>query len=125
VELDPSWAQGWQQLVRAALEAGRVDIALTAGEAATTLEPRSPAAHQLFAAALARSGYPADAAEELEETVKLGSDTAPNRLALAGLYVRELRDPSRARPHYRRVLELDANHPQAAAIRAWLEANPE
>lgn len=125
VGLDPSWAQGWQQLVRAALEAGRVDIALTAGEAATTLEPRSPGAHQLFAAALARSGYPADAAEELEETVKLGSDTAANRLALAGLYVRELRDPTRARPHYRRVLELDTNHPQATAIRAWLEANPE
>ncbi len=125
VELDPSWSQGWQQLVRAALEAGRIDIALTASEAATTLEPRSPAAHQLFAAALARSGYPADAAEELEESVKLGSDSAANRLALAGLYVRELRDPTRARPHYRRVLDLDPNHPQAAAIRTWLEANPE
>lgn len=125
VELDPSWSQGWQHLVRAALESGRIDIALTAGEAATTLEPRSPAAHQLFAAALARSGYSADAAEELEETTKLGADSAANRLALAGLYVRELRDPTRARPHYRRVLELDPNHPQAAAIRAWLESNPE
>jgi tetratricopeptide (TPR) repeat protein len=125
VELDPSWSTGWQQLVRAALEAGRVDIALTAGEAATTLEPRSPAAHQLFAAALARSAYSADAADELEEAVKLGSDTAANRLALAGLYVRELRDPNRARPHYRRVLELDPNHPQAAAIRAWFATNPE
>ncbi len=123
VELDPSWSQGWQQLVRAALEAGRVDIALTAGESATTLEPRSAATHQLFAAALARSGYSADAAEELEEAVKLGADSAANRLALASLYVRELRDPKRARPHYQRVLELDPNHPQAAAIRAWLESN--
>lgn len=125
VELDPSWSQGWQQLVRAALETGRVDIALTAGESATTLEPRSAAAHQLFAAALARSGYSVDAAEELDETVKLGADSAANRLALAGLCVREMRDPKRARPHYQRVLELEPNHPQAAAIRAWLEANPE
>ena len=125
VELDPSWSQGWQQLVRAALEAGRVDIALTAGESATTLEPRSAAAHQLFAAALARSGYSVDAAEELDEAVKLGADSAANRLALASLCVRELRDPKRARPHYQRVLELDPNHPQAAAIRAWLESNPE
>lgn len=125
VELDPSWSQGWQQLVRAALEAGRVDIALAAGESATTLEPRSAAAHQLFAAALARSGYSVDAAEELDEAVKLGADSAANRLALAGLCVRELRDPKRARPHYQRVLELDPSHPQAVAIRAWLESNPE
>jgi hypothetical protein len=29
----------------------------------------------------------------------------------------------RTRQHYLRVLELDPRHPQASAIRFWLEAN--
>ena len=34
------------------------------------------------------------------------------------------RDPARAREHYLRLLELDPQHPQATAVRYWLEANP-
>lgn len=30
----------------------------------------------------------------------------------------------RRRPHYRKVLELEPNHPQAVSIRYWLAAHP-
>ena len=44
--------------------------------------------------------------------------------ALADLYAHKLGDPKRARVHYLRLLELDPRHPQATAIRYWLENNP-
>lgn len=124
VQLDPAWGAGWMELGRVALESGRARVALTAGEAAVALEPKSAPAHQLFAAALARSGYPADAAEQLEQALAMAPGNAPVHLAVAGLYARELGEPGRARPHYERVLALEPQHPQAEAIRAWLAANP-
>ncbi len=124
VQLDPSWSAGWMQLGRAAIEAGRPRVALTAGEAAVTLEPKSAAAQQLFAAALSRSGYSADAADHLEQAVEIAPGNAAVHLALAGIYARELGETARARVHYEQVLSIDPQHPQAAAIRSWLSSNP-
>jgi tetratricopeptide (TPR) repeat protein len=124
VQLDPAWGAGWMELGRVALESGRPRVALTAGEALVALEPKSASSHQLFAAALARSGYPADAAEHLEQALAIAPGNAPGHLAVAGLYARELGEPERARPHYERVLALEPQHPQSEAIRAWLAANP-
>jgi hypothetical protein len=44
--------------------------------------------------------------------------------ALANLYSQQLGQPGKARAHYLRLLELDPQHPQATAVRYWLEANP-
>ncbi len=123
-QLDPSWSVAWQQVGRLALESGHPAEALTAAEALIALEPQSAGAHQLFAAALARAGFPADAAAELEQAVTLSPGNASVHLALAGIYARDLAEPARARPHYEQVLALHPQHPQAAAIRIWLAANP-
>ncbi|MBN9693190.1 MAG: tetratricopeptide repeat protein [Verrucomicrobia bacterium] len=124
VQLDPSWSVGWQQLGRLAMESGRTDLALIASEAAVTLEPKSAPAHQLFAAALAKAGYPADAADQLEQALSLAPGSAQAHLALAGIYARDLAEPDKARPHYERVLILDPQHPQAASIQIWLASQP-
>lgn len=124
VQLDPSWTAAWLQTGRVALETSNVGVALLSGEAATTLDPASAPAHQLFAAALARSGFSRDAAEELERAVSLSKGNAAAHLALAGLYARDLGDSARARPHYEMVLKLDPKNSQAGAIRVWLASNP-
>lgn len=124
VQLDPSWGAAWMQTGRLALEGANTSVVLQAGEAATLLEPTSASAHQLFAAGLARAGYPKDAAEHLERAVTLAPGNAPAHLALAGIYARDLGEIELARPHYEKVLLLDPKHPQAGAIRVWLSNNP-
>ena len=40
------------------------------------------------------------------------------------LYAQRLSEPRKARAHYVQLLQLEPQHPQATAIRFWLEANP-
>jgi hypothetical protein len=40
------------------------------------------------------------------------------------LYAQQLHDPSKARPHYLKVLEADPHNAQASAIHFWLTENP-
>ena len=124
VELDPSHFSAHYNLGLAALEAGDVSRALLAGECATRLNPRSTTALRLFASALQRGNYPADAAEQLERVVAAEPADAGAHLALGGLYARSLGEPEKARPHYERALALDPQNSQAGAIRLWLSENP-
>jgi tetratricopeptide (TPR) repeat protein len=123
-ELDPAFFAAHYNLGLAALDAGDLPRALLAGECATRLDPKSVSARRLFAAALQRSNYPAEAAEQLESLLALEPDDAPAHLALAGLFARALGESEKARPHYERVLELDPQNPQAGAIRVWLSEQP-
>lgn len=124
VELDAAYFAAHYNLGLAALESGDGPRALLAGDCATRLEPQSGPARRLFAAALQRANYPADAAGQLERLLTGEPDDAAAHLTLAGLYARALGEPAMARPHYERVLALDPQHPQAAAIRRWLAENP-
>jgi tetratricopeptide (TPR) repeat protein len=124
VELDPSHFSAHYNLGLAALDAGDVSRALLAGECATRLNPRSTTALRLFASALQRGNYPADAAEQLERVVAAEPADAGAHLALGGLYARSLGEPEKARPHYERALALDPQNSQAGAIRLWLAENP-
>jgi tetratricopeptide (TPR) repeat protein len=124
VELDPSYFSAHYNLGLAALDSGDISRALFAGECATRLNPRSTAARRLFASALQRGNYPAEAAEQLERVVAAEPADASSHLALAGLYARSLGEPEKARPHYERVLALDPQNAQAGAIRVWLAENP-
>ena len=123
-ELDPAYFAAHHNLGLAALEANDLPRALLAGECATRLDPQSVSARRLFAAALQRANYPAEAAAQLERLLTQEPNDAPAQLALAGLYARTLGEPEKARPHYERVLELDPENRQAGAIRVWLSENP-
>lgn len=118
--LDPSWLEAWLATGRTALDTGSVPVALKAGESAVMLAPDAAPSRQLLAAALVRAGYPADAVGHLERAAAATPGNAALHLALAGLYARDLGEPDQAAIHYRRVLELEPNHPQAGAIRLWL-----
>lgn len=123
-ELDPACFAAHHNLGLAALDAGDLPRALLAGDCATRLDPKSVSARRLFAAALQRANFPAEAAQQLERLLAQEPNDAPAELALAGLYARALGEPEKARPHYERVLELDPQNQQAGAIRVWLSEQP-
>ncbi|MFN0067475.1 MAG: tetratricopeptide repeat protein, partial [Limisphaerales bacterium] len=122
--LDPAFFDVHYNAAIAALAVGSLPAALSASEMALVVQPDSTDGRYNFALALERSGYLVDAAVELEKLVQQRPDSVNGHLLLGNLYADPLRRPADARDHYRRVLELNPNHPQAPAIRRWLAANP-
>jgi tetratricopeptide (TPR) repeat protein len=123
IQSDPSFFDAHYNLGIAAFENGDLALALSAYETALALQPDSLKARFNFASTLEQAGYPQDAAEELEKLVVQHPSEVRIHSALANLYARKLGAPNRARVHYLRVLELDPRHPDATAIRYWLEDN--
>ncbi len=124
VKADPSFFDAHYNLGVAAYEAGDLPLCLSAYEDALAVNPLSNKARFNFAVALQKAGYTADAANELEGLLTIDPIEARAHFALANLYAQQLGQPSQARAHYLRLLELEPQHAQATAIRYWLEANP-
>ncbi len=120
VQLDPSFFDAQYNLGATAYDTGNWNLALAAYEDALAIKPSDAAARFNFALTLERAGFPADAANEMEKLVSSNPSDANAHFSLGGLYAVKLLQPSKARSHYQRVLELQPNHPQAEAIRAWL-----
>jgi tetratricopeptide (TPR) repeat protein len=97
---------------------------LATWERALAVQPGSADARYMFALTLNAAGYAPDAALELEKIVAANANDARAHLLLGNLYAEQLRDKTRARVHYQRLLELDSRHPNASQIRYWLVANP-
>jgi tetratricopeptide (TPR) repeat protein len=123
-ELDPTFFPARHNLGWTALESGDLSRALLAGEAVVQLDASSAPAQRLFAAALLRAKYPADAAQHLERLIQLEPNDAAAHFTLAGVYASQLGQPAKARSQYLRTLELSPKHPQEAAIRVWLANHP-
>jgi tetratricopeptide (TPR) repeat protein len=121
---DPSFFDAHYNLGVAAYEAGDLPQALLAYEYALAIDPASVRARFNFAVALQKANYPSDAAHELEKLVAGNPDEPRAHFALGNLYSQHLDAPRKAREHYVRALELNPQHPQATAIRYWLEAHP-
>ncbi|MCX8108744.1 MAG: tetratricopeptide repeat protein, partial [Verrucomicrobiae bacterium] len=123
VAADPTYFEAHYNLGVAAYDARNWSVALRAYEYALALKPNDYGARLNFALTLEKAGYPVDAANELETLLSLHPNKVEAHFAAANLYAQVLEDKPRARVHYARVLELDPQHPQAAAIRRWLIAN--
>jgi tetratricopeptide (TPR) repeat protein len=121
-QLDPVFFEAQYNLGLALSESGNVKRALTVFEIALALRPDSVDARYNFALALKQGGFFQDSAEQLEQILTTADDTRAH-LSLANLYAQKLNQPTLARLHYRRVLEKEPQHPQAADIRFWLAAN--
>ncbi len=106
------------------LQAGDARKSLAAWENALAAQPEWADARYHFALALKQSGYPHEAAAQLEKTIEAKPRETRAHLTLANLCAQQLGDTRRARDHYMKVLELDPKNAQASAIRFWLAANP-
>jgi Flp pilus assembly protein TadD len=124
-QMDPAFFGAYYNLGLAASDTGNFSTALSAYEKALALEPDSVDARYNFALTLRKAEYPVDAANELEKLLAKSPNEARAHLALGNLYAQLFHLPSRARPHYLKVVELEPRNPQAGAIRFWLAANPE
>lgn len=124
VRTDPSYFDAYYNLALVAYEMRNLPLALSAGERAIRIDPNSANARYNFALALQDSQFPADAEDQLEQVLKRDPKNVRAHFALANLAAETLRNPAKAREHFRRVLELEPNHPSASQIRYWLAAHP-
>lgn len=123
-QMDPAYFEAQYHLALAQYTLRDYTAALAGWETALAIRPDSTEARYNFALTLKSAGYALDAAVELERILATSPDDVRAHLILGNLCAEPLRDKSRARVHYQRILELDLRHPQATAIRYWLVANP-
>ncbi len=117
---DPSSFEASYRLGTAAQETGNLTASLESFERAVSLSPESVEARYAFGWALYKGKYSQDSAQELEGLLKQAPSETRAHLLLANIYAHDLNQPSLAREHYMKVLEIEPRHSQAAAIRAWL-----
>ena len=122
-ELDPAWFEAHYNAGVIAHKLRNFSAALASYETALALQPESVDARYNFALALKAAGYAPDAADELKKILAANPGEVRAHLALANLCAQLLRDPTTARQHYLKVLELDPANPRATDIRFWLTAN--
>ena len=106
------------------MHSGNGAAGVAAYEPALAIQPDSHDARFNFALALKQANYPADAASELEKVLAKSPNDIYAHYAVANLYAQQLRQPTRAREHSQKVLELNPSFSQAGTIRNWLGANP-
>ena len=123
-QFDPAFFEAHYNLGLSSAAAGDLRQSLLAYETALSIDPESTPARYNFAATLLQADYPRDAAEELETLLIAKPDEIRAHYLLAGIYAGQLGRPKEAQQHYRRVLELDPQHPASTSMRYWLEANP-
>jgi len=124
VAADPGYFDAQYNAALLAFHAGESARALAGWEVALALQPESITTRYSFALTLKQAGHATDAAQELEKIIEAKPDDARAQLALGNLYAQQLLEPTQARAHYKKFLELDPRSPQAAAVRFWLSANP-
>lgn len=124
VKSDPAYFEAYYNLGLTAFRLRNYSLALASWEYALAIEPDSSDARYNFALTLKAANHPADAARQLEKLLSAHPDEARAHLVLGNLYAEQLRNPTKARAHYQKVLELDPQNPQAAAVRYWLVSNP-
>lgn len=124
IEADGSFFEAHYNLGLAAFEQGNMNRSLSAYEHALSIKPTHVDARFNFALALQKAGFARDAANELEKLLAEHPDETRAHLTLANLFAQQLGQPVKAREHYKRLLDLEPRHPQAAAVRYWISTHP-
>ena len=124
VRLDPAFYEAHYNLGLAYARQNNSTAALPSYEKALVIRPDSADARYNFALLLMESHFTLDAISEFEKGIAAHPTEARSHLALGNIYAQDLRQPAKAKVHYRRVIEIDPHHPQASAIAVWLKANP-
>lgn len=123
VAADPSNFDAQFALGYAAFQLRSYKLSTWAWEYALAIHPDSADARYNFALALRAMNCVPDAARELEKVLRSDDTMTKAHLTLGSIYADQLKDPARARLHYRRVLDLEPSHPRGAEIRQWLMNN--
>lgn len=122
VATDPAFFEAYYNWGLSALRAEFTQDALQSYEWALAIRPSHRNARYNFALALKKGRHFNEAASELQTIIDDRSDDVDAHFELAKLYANQLGNAESARRHYKRVLELNPNHPQAVSIRYRLSA---
>jgi Flp pilus assembly protein TadD len=122
--LDPAFYEAHYNLALSYSRQNNSAAALPSYEKALAIRPDAADARYNFALLLMENRYTLDAINEFEKVIAAHPTEARAQLALGNIYAQDLRQPAKARVHYRRVIEIDPRHPQASAIALWLKSNP-
>ena len=120
LKINPAHQQAHVNIAITMQVMGDVKASLPAYEKALAINPFSQPAREGFASALNQSGFFVDAAVEFHKLLEVHRDNVPAHLGLGVLYAQHLNRPDKAEYYYRRVLELNPQHTEAANIRRWL-----
>lgn len=120
--IDPAFFEAYYNWGLSALRAEFTQDALQSYEWALAIRPSHRTARYNFALALKKGRHFNEAASELQTVIDNHPDDGNAHFELAKLYANQLGDAESARRHYKRVLELNPNHPQAVSIRYRLSA---
>ena len=123
-ELDPGWFEAHYNYGVIAYRLQNYSQSLAAYDMALAIQPNSVDARYNFALALKAAGYVTDAVNELKKILASNPNEVRVHLALGNIYAQQLYDPTQARQHYLKVLQLDPRNPQAPDIQFWLSSNP-
>jgi tetratricopeptide (TPR) repeat protein len=124
IQLDPAYFEAQYNLGLAAYDSQELPRSLLAYEYALAISRDSVDARYNFALALQRAKYPIDSVAELKKLISSNVEQPRIHFLLAKLYSEQLNDVDAAKRHYRRVLELEPQHPFAMPIRYWLSEHP-
>ena len=122
VAIDPAFFEAYYNWGLSALRAEFTQDALQSYEWALAIRPSHRNARYNFALALKKGRHFNEAASELQTVIDNHPNDVNAHFELAKLYANQLGDAESARRHYKRVLELNPNHPQAVSIRYRLSA---
>ena len=98
-------------------------MALQSFENALSIDPNDGPARFNFAMSLVQGNYYADAVQELETFLQFDPNSVQGHLEAGNIYAEKLRDIEKAAIHYKRVIGLNPDHPQAVNMRYWLIRN--
>ena len=122
VAIDPAFFEAHYNGGLSALRAEFTQDALQSYEWALAIRPAHRNARYNFALALKKGRHFHEAVSELQIIIDNLPDDVDAHFELAKLHANQLGKAEAARKHYRRVLELNPNHPQAILIRYRLSA---
>ena len=117
VAIDPAFFEAYYNWGLSALRAEFIQDALQSYEWALAIRPSHRNARYNFALALKKGRHFNEASSELQTVINNHPDDVNAHFELAKLYANQLGDAESARRHYKRVLEINPNHPQAVSIR--------
>ena len=123
VKADPAWFEARFKLGQAAYYTGETSLALQSFENALSIDPNDGPARFNFAMSLVQGNYYADAVQELETFLQFDPNSVQGHLEAGNIYAEKLRDIEKAAIHYKRVIGLNPDHPQAVNMRYWLIRN--
>lgn len=119
---DPAYFEAHFNLGVLYLQANLPEKSMPALERAQSVRPDNLEINYHMGKALNELGNIRDAVEQFEKVVADNPNHIGAHFGLAKVYEEKVKDLSKAAVHYKRIIEIQPDHPESTNIRYWLKA---